>query len=165
MKTRTMSKTAVLSVMTCLTLCVGITSAEVIDKQAKVTGVNKPGDADFNALKVGNGDKIEHTKYAPTKDDKEVRIVKGTTYNMFMITKKDGSKAFIVWSPDQAKWQDKLAKTNTVVSGLGVGSLNNLMRGDDCHVSVQAAQGGGTDVTIDVWRNKKAVATFSFVVK
>lgn len=140
-------------------------SAQVIDKQAKVTGVNKPGDAAFTTFKVANGDKIEFTKYKPNKDDKSVGIVKGTTYNMFMITQKDKSQAFIVWSPDEPKWQDRLSKTNTTIRGLGVGSLNDLRRGDECHVSVQSAKGGGTDVTLDVWRNRKSVATFSFVVK
>ncbi len=137
----------------------------LIDKQAKVTGVNKPGDSKFTTFKVENGDKIEFAKYKPTSDDKGAGIAKGITYNTFMITKKDKSQAFIVWSPDDPKWQDKLSKTNTVIQVLGVGSPNNLMRGDSCNVSVQPAQGGGTDVTIDVWRNKKSVATYSFVVK
>lgn len=165
MTTRTMSFTSAMSAVICLTLFVSVSRAEVIDKQAKVTGVNKPGDRAFNTLKVDNGDKIVFTKYQPTQDDRSVGIVKGSRYNMFMITKKDNSQAFIVWSPDDPKWQDRLSKTSTVVRGIGGGGNNTLMRGDDCHVSVQSARGGGTDVTIDVWRKNKSVATFSFVVK
>lgn len=158
--TRMLSKVGVLSVLAGLTLCVGIASAEVIDKQAKVTAVA----GSSKAFKVGNGDKVQFAKFTPTADDPAVGISKTLKYNSFMITNKSG-QAHIVWSPDQPVWQDKLSKTNTVVRGLGVGVANEIMRGDVCRVSVQAAQGGGTDVTLDVFRNNKAVATFSFVVK
>ena len=87
------------------------------------------------------------------------------TYNMFILTKGDKSQAFIVWSPDDPQWQDKLSKTNTAVAGIGVPGPNALKKGDKVHVSVQPAERGGTDVTIDAWRGKKSVATFSFVVK
>jgi hypothetical protein len=52
-------------------VCVGISSAEVIDKQPKVTSVNKPGDTTFKTISIGNGDKIEFAKYKPEKDDKK----------------------------------------------------------------------------------------------
>ncbi len=44
-------------------------AANVIDKQATVTGVNRPGDASFDKLTVRNGDSIVYAKYEPDKDD------------------------------------------------------------------------------------------------
>ena len=140
-------------------------AANVIDKQATVTGVNRPGDAYFDKLTVRNGDSIVYAKYEPDKDDLEVGTVAGSTYNLFMLTQSDDSQAFIVWSPEDPMWQDKLSSTDTVVAGIGVPGPNTLMRGDNVHISVQPAENGGTDVTLDVWRDNEAVATFSFVVE
>lgn len=163
---RTRLSSIILAVLI-VALAVSVAPAEVIDKQAIVTGVNKPGDGGFDALTVANGDQIVYTKYEPTTDDYDVRIAKGMTYNMFMLTQTDNNnaQAFIVWSPDDPMWQDKLSKTNTVVRGIGVPGPNTLKRGDSVQISVQPAEGGGTDVTIDAWRGREAVATFSFVVK
>lgn len=139
-------------------------SANVIDRQAKVTGVNRPGDAGFDTMTVDNRDKVEGTTYESEADDVDVGIVAGTSYNMFMITQADDAQAFIVWSPDKPIWQDLLKSANTVVAGIGSPGPNTLMRGDDVQISVQEAPGGGIDVTLDVSRDGKAVATFSFVV-
>ncbi len=141
--------------------------ANVISKGGIVTGVNKPGDGTFDTFTVQNGNQVTYAKYAPVTDDVAVKIAGGLTYNMFMITQPDNNdaQAFIVWSPDDPTWQDKLSKTDTEVSGIGDPGPNTLKRGDSVQISVQSAEGGGTDVTLDVWRDNKAVATFSFVVR
>lgn len=140
--------------------------ANVIGKGGIVTGVNKPGDAHFDKLTVNNGDLITYAEYTPQEDDTAVGTVAGSTYNMFMLTQPGTeAQAFIVWSPDDPKWQDKLKRADTRVSGIGVPGPNTLMRGDSVQISVQPAEGvSGTDVTLDVWRDNEAVATFSFVV-
>ena len=143
-----------------------VLDAEVIARGVIVTGINKTGDAIFDTFTVDNGDKITYAKYDPEKNDIEVEIAAGLTYNMFMITKQDGkTQAFIVWSPDDPKWQDILIKTNTVIAGIGDPGPNTLKRGDTGQLSVQTAQDGGYDFTLDFWRGNHAVATFSWVVK
>ena len=139
-------------------------AANVIDRQAIVVGVNRPGDAEFDMVTVANGDLVQFTKYEPAEDNLDVGIVAGMTYNMFMLTQEDETQAFIVWSPEEPIWQDLLSSTDTVVAGIGVPGPNTLMSGDDVQISVQEAEDGGIDVTLDVWRDNEAVATFSFVV-
>jgi hypothetical protein len=130
-----------------------------------VTGVNKPGDGSFNAFTVGNGDEITSTKYQPTKDDVDVRTVAGATYNMLMITqpKNNKAQAFIVWSPDDPKVQDRLEGANTTVQGIGT-TNQAIQRGDTIEMRTGPAEGGGFGVTLDIKRGNNYVATFSFVV-
>ena len=92
--------------------------------------------------------------YEPIDADEDVGILAGSKYNMFMLTQPDKTQAFIVWSPEDPVWQDRLSKTDTVVTGIGSPDPNQLERGDKARISVQDAEGGGWDVTLDVYRGK-----------
>ena len=133
-------------------------TAGVIDRQAIVVGVNRPDDAMFDTMTVDNGDTVQGTTYAPEADDTDVGIVAGTEYNAFMITQADNAQAFIVWSPDEPVWQDLLLLADTTVAGIGMPGPNTLMRGDTVTISVQAAEAGGIDVTLDACRGESAMA-------
>ncbi|MEM8611810.1 MAG: hypothetical protein AAGF93_07310 [Cyanobacteria bacterium P01_H01_bin.105] len=140
-------------------------SATVICKDNLVTGVNCPGDGSYDAYTVANGDSITYTVYEPSTTQ-IAEAPAGSRYNMFMLTSGDGTKsqAFMIWSPEDPVWQDKLSKTNTVVRGIGVPGPNTLKSGDRYTISVQEGANGAIDVTIDAWRDNKAVCTFSFLV-
>jgi hypothetical protein len=131
-----------------------------------VTSVNKPGDSAFNAFTIGNGDQITSTKYQPKEDDVDVRIAEGLTYNMFVITQPANNKAqaFIVWSPDDPKLQDRLEGASTVVRGIGT-TNQAIRRGDTIEMRTQPSEEGGLDITLDIKRGNNYVATFSFVQK
>jgi hypothetical protein len=135
----------------------------LIDSQAIITGINRPGDPAFESFQVHNGDHVSFAKYTPVSSDQGVGIMGGQRYNMFIITQPDRSQAFVVWSPDEPIWQDRLSTTNTVISGVGASGRNTLKRGDRVQVRVQDAERGGVDVTLDVFRERQPVATFSFV--
>ena len=129
-----------------------------------VTNVNKPGDSSFNAFIIGNGDKITSTKYAPTENDFGVRIAEGLIYNLLIITQptNNNAQAFIVWSPDDPKLQDRLENANTIVRGIGT-TNQAIQRGDTIEIRTGPAEGGGLGVTLDIKRGNGYVATFSFV--
>lgn len=132
-----------------------------------IFGVNKPGDANFKAFVPKNGDKIETTLYTPNNDqNKDLGLVKGQKYTMLMITQPNNNKAqaFFYWAANTPDLQGKLLYKSTVIRGLGT-TNQPVMRGDKFDIRTQPAQGGGLDVTFDIKRGNKYVATFSFVVK
>ena len=149
-------------------------SAEAATKQAspvvgngKIFGINKPGDANFKAFVPKNGDKIETTLYTPNNDStKDLGLVKGQKYTMLMITQPGNNNAqgFFYWAANTPALQNILLNKSTVVRGIGT-TNQPLMRGDTFDIRTQPAQGGGTDVTFDIKRGGKYIATFSFVVK
>ena len=150
------------------------TSAEAATQNAspvvgngKIFGVNKPGDANFKAFVPKNGDRVETTLYTPKDDsNKDLGLVKGQKYTMLMITQPGNNNAqgFFYWAANTPALQNTLLNKSTVVRGIGT-TNQPLMRGDTFDIRTQPAQGGGTDVTFDLKRGNKYIATFSFVVK
>ena len=133
----------------------------------KIFGVNKPGDANFKAIVPKNGDRVETTLYTPNDDkNKDLGLVKGQKYTMLMITQPGNNNAqgFFYWAANTPALQNTLLNKSTVVRGIGT-TNQPLMRGDTFDIRTQPAQGGGTDVTFDLKRGNKYLATFSFVVK
>ncbi|MBD1807880.1 hypothetical protein H6F98_20850 [Microcoleus sp. FACHB-SPT15] len=124
-----------------------------------VVGVT-PGDS----FTVSNGAVVQGGTgaFTPTADDTEVGIVAGATYSAVTVT-QGNSQAVIQYSVDDPNLQDKLSGINTVVAGIGSGTT--IKRGDEVVVSTQPAEGGGIDITFDVYRSNSPVATFSFVHK
>ncbi|MFN8000737.1 MAG: hypothetical protein U0X75_06945 [Acidobacteriota bacterium] len=85
---------------------------------------------------------------------------------MLMLTQPGNNNAqgFFYWAANTPALQNILLNKSTVVRGVGTKN-QPLMRGDTYDIRTQPAQGGGTDVTFDVKRGGKYIATFSFVVK
>lgn len=135
--------------------------------EGAVTSVNFPGQASAKEFAVANGDIVEVTTYEPQQDDPEFGYKKGMKYNMLVVTKmvdgKRGPQSFIVFDVNEPTLERQLKGSSTIQ---GIGTTNqSIQKGDKVVVSTQAAAGGGTDVTFDVFRANKSVATFSFVRK
>lgn len=142
-------------------------NASPVVGNGKIFGVNKPGDANFKAIVPKNGDKVETTLYTPNNDsNKDLGLVKGQKYTMLMLTQPGNNNAqgFFYWAANTPALQNILLNKSTVVRGIGT-TNQPLMRGDTFDIRTQPAQGGGTDVTFDLKRGGKYIATFSFVVK
>ena len=140
-------------------------SAIVICKDNLVSGVNWRGEGSSETYYVANGDSVSYGVYNP-EHTQNPKVPAGLKYNLFMLTSSNGtgSQAFLVWSPEDPKWQDKLMVTNTVVEGIGVPGPNTLKEDDRFDITVGESPDGTIGVTIDAWRGKEAVCTFSFNV-
>jgi len=131
-----------------------------------VTGVNEEANASTNTFTIQNGDRVETTTFKP-KDEAaampDLGIVFGSEYTMLVIT-HNKTQAFLVWSVDTPQLQDAIGKASTTVKGIGT-TNQPIMRGDVFDMRTGNEAGGGTGVTFDIYRDNKAIATFSFVVK
>ena len=131
-----------------------------------VVGVNWPGKGAATSFEVANDDTVGggHGLYTPEADTRWVKG--GEKYNLILVTKPASSaQVFIVFSGtghEHPYLETTLGQIDTVVRGVGVGN-QPIQEGDTVKISTQAAEGGGVDVTLDVYRGKAAVATFSFV--
>lgn len=138
--------------------------AEVVGS-GTVVGVNWPGRGDIQDFEVANGDAVSggHAEYISVADTRWVKA--GETYNLILVTKPaSGAQLFIVfWGTDreQPALETTLDRIDAMVRGIGDGS-QPIREGDTVELSTQPAEGGGTDVTLDVYRGKEALATFSF---
>jgi len=132
----------------------------------KVFGVNKPGDANFKALKPEFYDKVETSIYAPTDDSsKDLGLVAGGKYCMLMITGKDKQQAFIYWETPDPDFQDILLHKSTEIKGIG-GKNFSIQRGDTVTIQAQEnSKGPGTDITFTYSRNGKGIGVTTFIVK
>jgi hypothetical protein len=141
--------------------------AEVVGN-GTVTGVNWPGKGTVKDFTVANGDAVTggHGAYTPTQATKWVKA--GEKYNLIMVTEpKTRAQLFVVFTGtghEHPFLETTLEHINAVVQGIGTGN-RPIQEGDTIKISTQAAAGGGVDVTLDVYRGKAAVATFSFVQK
>ena len=133
-----------------------------------VVGVNWPGHGNVTDFDVANNDAVSggHEAYTPEQATKWVKA--GEKYNLIMVTKpKSHAQLFIVFSGtghEHPYLETTLDHIDAAVQGIGVGD-KPIQEGDTVKISTQAAEGGGVDVTLDVYRGKAAVATFSFVQK
>jgi len=161
-----MQRVLVLASVLLISLFLGSASAGVIVKGAVVIGVNRPGDPNFTTLTIERDDRIESSGYNPTTTDASVGTVAGQKYNLFMITKSDLSQAFIVWSPDDPVWQDRLRPASSKITGLGMPGPATLKKGDKVNISTQDDPGNPNVwmVTFDIYRDNKSAGTVSFSV-
>ncbi len=150
-----------------LLLAPALALADVVGN-GTVVGVNWPGKGTVKDFAAANGDAVSggHGAYTPKETTKWVKA--GEKYNLIMVT-KTGSNAqlFIVFTGtgrEHPALETTLEHIGTVVHGIGTGS-KTIQEGDTIKISTQAAKGGGIDVTLDVYRGKASVATFSFVQK
>jgi len=133
-----------------------------------VVGVNWPGKGTIDDFDVANGDAVSggHGAYTPQQATKWVKA--GEKYNLIMVTKPASrAQLFIVFTGtgrEHPYLETTLDHINTLVRGIGVGD-KSVQEGDTVKISTQAAEGGGVDVTLDVYRGQTAVSTFSFVQK
>ena len=131
-----------------------------------VVDVNWPGKEAATCFDVANGDTVGggHGLYTPKQDAHWAKA--GEKYNLIVVTKPASSaQLFIVfWGTghEHPNLDTSLGQIDTVVRGVGVGN-QPIQEGDTVKISTQAAEGGGVDVTLDVYRGRAAVATFSFV--
>ncbi|MFY9822224.1 MAG: hypothetical protein WAM82_12655 [Thermoanaerobaculia bacterium] len=141
--------------------------AEVVG-QGTVTGVNWPDHGNVKDFTVANGDAVTggHVAYTPEKATRWVKA--GEKYNLIMVTQpKSQAQLFVVFTGtghEHPYLEITLEHINSVVQGIGIGN-KAIQEGDTVKISTQAAAGDGVDVTLDVYRGKAAVATFSFVQK
>ena len=142
-------------------------SAELVGN-GTVIDVNWPGQGNVKNFDVANGDTVQgrHGEYTPQKDTKWVNA--GEVYNLLMVTKpKSKAQLFVVFSGtghETPALEDTLNVVDTLVAGIGT-TNQSIREGDRVEIRTQSAQGGGTDVTFDVFRKQASVATFSFVQK
>ncbi|HEY7213391.1 MAG TPA: hypothetical protein VIC28_02125 [Thermoanaerobaculia bacterium] len=133
-----------------------------------VVGVNWPGKGTVDDFDVANGDAVSggHAVYTPKQATKWVKA--GEKYNLIMVTKPASrAQLFVVFTGtghEHPYLETTLDRIDAVVRGIGVGD-HPIQEGDTVKISTQAAEGGGVDVTLDVYRKTAAVATFSFVQK
>ncbi len=148
-----------------LSLMPALAFADVVGN-GTVVGVNWPGRGDEKDFDVDNGDAVNggHEVYTPKQATKWVKA--GEKYNLIMVT-KSRAQLYIVFTGtghEQPALETTLDRIGAVVDGIGVGD-KPIQEGDTVKISTQAAENGGVDVTLDVYREKAAVATFSFVQK
>ncbi|HEV7505247.1 MAG TPA: hypothetical protein VGS07_10070 [Thermoanaerobaculia bacterium] len=150
-----------------LLLSPALALAEVVGN-GTVVGVNWPGQGNVKDFAVANGDTVSggHEAYTPKQATKWVKA--GEKYNLIMVTQpKSHAQLFIVFSGtghEHPYLERTLDRINAVVQGIGTGD-KPAREGDTVKISTQAAEGGGVDVTLDVYRGQTAVSTFSFVQK
>ena len=146
----------------------GTVFAGPVEGTGVVTSVNQPGNSTFDTFQVRFNDVISYATWAPDKDVTvgESRYAAGQDYNLFIIDSSEnkGTQAFIAW---ESRNDGYLRKVKDKIYALGEGAANTLKKGDTIKISSQTAEGKPDylDVTIDVWRDNKAVATFSFITK
>ncbi|MBV7338453.1 hypothetical protein KFU94_61570 [Chloroflexi bacterium TSY] len=133
-----------------------------------VTAVNQPGNGSFDQFTVRQRDTVRYATYAPKQNDylgTKTWYAAGSEYNMFIIDseREPGTQAFIVWS---SQIDGYLRKVHNPVYAIGVGNdgvaNNTLKRGDLVKMMWGGDDSTVVDVTVDVWRENEAVATFSF---
>lgn len=155
-----------------LTLISSLSSVYSADYVASgiVIGVNQPGNAKFDTFKMNFKDSVSSTIFQFDEEQKiEDKTLKADKKYMGLVcgsAKAKGAQAFLVWNPIGDKELPALLNSKGAIYGLG-GGANSLMKGDEFKIMVGPTGKGGPfgalDVTVDVWRGKKAVATFSFM--
>ena len=150
-----------------LLLAPALAPADVVGN-GTVVDVNWPGQGDAKDFDVANRGAVSggHEAYTPKQATKWVKA--GEKYNLIMVTKPESrAQLFIVfWGTghEHPALESTLDHIAAVVRGIGVGD-KTIQEGDTVKLSTQAAEGGGIDVTLDVYRGSAPVATFSFVQK
>ena len=131
-----------------------------------VVDVNWPGRGKVGDFEVANGDAVSggHAEYTPGEDTRWVKG--GERYNLTLVTKPaSGAQLFIVfWGTghEHPPLETTLESISAMVRGSGAGD-RPIREGDTVKISTQTAENYGVDVTLDVYREREPVATFSFV--
>ena len=137
----------------------------------RVIGVNKPGDAAFDAFTPAAGDRLETGWYTPIADDSEVGVVAGERYNVLIITQpnNNNAQAFIIWEVEDPATESALTYIQSEIAVMVDGSEGRqLRRGDNVEFDIQPntavpnASAGSLDVTMDDFVNGNTAGLFSF---